>query len=251
VSVNNSLLPDNTALSQGYGGKFLQFQAAIRLQFPTFFLRGRYFRSHSAKPRFKVVIHDHKSNSYYFNPTNSFLTAVVLAGTYDIITAFSGSAYVVRENLNTLDNVEVSIDRDQANHVVTVSPTDENGEALVPIGTNTSSSYVEALMHNSSGLAKCCWEGEKFKTAGLVQKMYFSDVSSNYSFGYAINVQYGNLKSYTFDVELDSGITTSQSVQFSASDLKRVDFTYEIDSTVTKVFPLRGQHLSSKTTLLL
>jgi hypothetical protein len=140
--------------------------------------------------------------------------------------------------LNTLDNVEVSIDRDQANHVVTVSPTDENGEALVPIGTNTSSSYVEALMHNSSGISEVLLGGGKVQTAGLVQKMYFSDVSSNYSFGYAINVQYGNLKSYTFDVELDSGITSSQSVQFSASDLKRVDFTYEIDSTVTKVFPI-------------
>ena len=74
------------------------------------------------------------------------------------------------------------------------------------------------------GSAKSCWEGGKIQTPSLVQSMYFSDVSSSYSFGYAINVQYGNLRSYTFDVELDSGIIASQSLRFSASDLKRVDF---------------------------
>jgi len=238
VSVNNSLLPDNTALPQGYGGKILAISSGDTVAVPYVFFKGTVFQVSFSETPFQVVIHNQKNNSYCFNPANSFLTAVVPAGTYDIITAFSGSAYVVRENLNTLDNVEVSIDRDQANHVVTVSPTDENGEALLPVGTNTSSSYVEALMHNSSGISEVLLGGGKVQTAGLVQKMYFSDVSSNYSFGYAINVQYGNLKSYTFDVELDSGITTSQSVQFSASDLKRVDFKYEIDSTVTKVFPI-------------
>ncbi len=238
VSINNSLLPDNTTLPQGYSGKILAISNSDTVTVPYVFFKGTVFQVSFSETPFQVVIHDQKSNSYYFNPTNSFLTAVVPAGIYDIITAFSGSAYVVKENLNTRDNLEVSIDRDQANHAVTVSPTDENGEALVPVGTNTSCSYVEALMHTSSGISEVLLGGGKIQTASLVQTMYFSDVSSNYSFGYAINVQYGNLKSYTFDVELDSGITTSQSVQFSASDLKRVDFKYEIDSTITKVFPI-------------
>ncbi len=238
VSINNSLLPNNTLLYQGYGGQILAISNSDTVIVPYVFFKGTVFQVSFSETPFQVVIHDRKSNSYYFNPTNSFLTAVVPAGTYDIITAFSGSAYVIKENLNTLDNLEVSIDRQQANHVVTVSPTDENGETLIPVGTNTSCSYIEALMHNSSGISEVLLGGGKVQTASLVQTMYFSDVSSNYSFGYAINVQYGNLKSYTFDIELDSGITASQSVQFAASDLKRVDFKYEIDSTVTKVFPI-------------
>ena len=238
VSINNSLLPDNTLLPQGYGGKILAISNSDTVIVPYVFFKGNVFQISFSETPFQVVIHDRKSNSYYFNPTNSFLTAVVPAGTYDIITAFSGSAYVVKESLNTQDNLEVSIDRDQANHVITVLPTDENGEALVPVGTNTSSSYVEALMHNPSGISEVLLGGGDVQTTSLVQTMYFSDMSSNYSFGYAINVQYGNLKSYTYDVELDSGIAASQSIQFLASDLKRVDFTYEIDSTITKVFPI-------------
>jgi len=238
VSIHNSLLPDNTVLPQGYGGTILAISSADTITVPYVLFKGCVFQVSFSETPFQVVIHDQKTNSYYFNPTNSFLTAVVPSGTYDIITAFSGSTYVVKENLDTRDNVEISIDRSLADHVVTVSPTDENGEALVPVGTNTSCSYVEALMHSASGISEVLLGGGKVQTASLVQNMYFSDVSSNYSFGYAINVQYGNARSYTFDVELDSGIISSQSLQFSASDLKRVDFKYDIDSTVTKVFPI-------------
>ncbi len=250
VSLNNSMLPDNTLLPQGYNGKILAISSSDTITIPYVFFKGSVFQVSFSETPFQVVIHDQKSNSYYFNPTNSFLTAVVPAGTYDIITAFSGSAYVVKENLNTRDNLEISFDRSQANHIVTVSPTDENGETLVPAGTNTSCSYVEALMHNASGISEVLLGGGKIQTASLVQNMYFSDVSNNYSFGYAINVQYGNLKSYTFDVELDSGIISSQSVQFSAADLKRVDFKYDIDSTVTKVFPITWSTFVQETNVI-
>ena len=238
ISIDNSLLADNTALQQGYGGSILAISSNDTITVPYVFFKGCVFQVSFSETPFQVVIHDQKTNSFYFNPTNSFLTAVVPAGTYDILTAFSGSSYVLKENLNTRDNLTISIGRSLANHLVTVSPVDENGEALVPVGTNTSYSYVEALMHSASGISEVLLGGGKIQTPSLVQRMYFSDVSSNYSFGYAINVQYGNLKSYTFDVELDSGIIASQSVQFSASDLKRVDFKYDIDSTVTKVFPI-------------
>jgi subtilisin family serine protease len=238
VNIDNSLVPDNTIFSQGYGGKILAISTIDTVTIPYVFFKGTVFQVSFSETPFQVVIHDQKSNSYYFNPTNSFLTAVVPAGTYDIITAFSGSAYVIKENVNTRDDLDVSIDKAQANHTITVSPIDENGEPLVPVGTNTSSSCVEALMHNASGISEVLLGGGMVQTASLVQQMYFSDMSKNYSFGYAINIQFGNLKSYTFDVELDSGITSSQSLQFSASDLKKVDFTYEIDSAVTKVFPI-------------
>ena len=135
LSVDNSLLPDNTDLSQGYGGKILAVSNSDTVNIPYVFFKGTVFQLSFSETPFQVVIHDQKKNSYYFNPTNSFLSAVVPAGIYDIITAFSGSAYVVKENLNTRDNLEVAIDKAQANHAVTISPIDENGEALVPVGT--------------------------------------------------------------------------------------------------------------------
>jgi subtilisin family serine protease len=238
LSINNSQLPDNNVLPQGYSGTILAISNSDTVAVPYVFFKGSVFQLTFSETPFQVVIHDRKNNSYYFNPTNSFLTAVVPAGTYDIITAFSGSAYVVNESLNTQDDLNVAINKSQANHAITIVPTDEKGEALLPVGTNTSCSLVEALMHNASGISEVLLGGGMVQTASLVQEMYFSDVSSNYSFGYAINVQYGNLKSYTFDVEMDSGITSSQFIRFSAADLKRVDFTYEVDSTVTKVFPI-------------
>ncbi|HTY11919.1 MAG TPA: S8 family serine peptidase [Bacteroidota bacterium] len=238
ASVNNPSLPDNTALPQGYGGNILAVSSSDTVVIPFVFFKGNVFQISFSETPFQVVIHDHKSNAFYFNPVNSFLTAIVPAGTYDIVTSFSGSACVVKENLSTQDNLEVSVARSEADHAITISPVDENGDALVPAGTSSSCSYIEALMHTSSGISEVVLGGGKIQTASLVQELYFSDVSSNYSFGYTINVQYGNLKSYTFDVELDSGITTSQNIQFTASDLKKVDFKYEIDSSVTKVFPI-------------
>jgi hypothetical protein len=238
ASVNNSSLPDNTSLPQGYGGTILAVSSSDTVVIPFVFFKGNVFQISFSETPFQVVIHDRKANSYYFNPTNSFLSAIVPAGTYDIVTSFSGSACVVKENLNTQDGLEVSIARSDANHTITILPVDENGNALVSTGTSSSSSYIEALMHAASGISEVVLGGGKIQTASLAQVLYFSDVSSNYSFGYTINIQYGNLKSYTFDVELDTGITSSQNIQFSASDLKKVDFKYEIDSSVARVFPI-------------
>ncbi|MGA7160792.1 MAG: S8 family serine peptidase [Bacteroidota bacterium] len=236
--IDNSTLPDNTNLPQGYGGNILAVSNSDTVNIPYVFFKGTVFQLSFSETPFQVVIHDRKNNSYYFNPTNSFLSAVVPSGIYDIITAFSGSAYVVKENLNTQNDLELEIDKAEADHAITVLPIDENGQPLVPVGTNTSCSYVEALMHTASGVSEVLLGGGKIQTTSLAQEMYFSDVTSNYSFGYAINVQYGNQKSYTFDVELDTGITTSQNVQFAPSDLKRIDFKYDIDSTVTRAFPV-------------
>ncbi len=237
-TVNNSEWPDNSALSDGYGGKILVVSDNDTLNVPYVFFKGTVFQISLSETPLQVVIHDQKEKAYYFNPKSSFLTAIVPPGVYDIIAAFSGSAYVVKEKVNTRENLELTIKRGQANHVITISPINEIGLPLTPVGVNTSYCYAEALIHNSSGISEVVMGGGKVQTASLVQKKYFSPMSSEYSFGYALNVQFGNSKSYTFDVEMDSGIASSRSFEFAASDLKRVDFKYDIDSTTAKAFPI-------------
>ena len=63
-------------------------------------------------------------------------------------------------------------------------------------------------------------------------------MSSEYSYGFALNVQYGNAKSYTYDLSLDNGIAADTAVRFGASDIKKIDMKYEVDSGITRVFPL-------------
>ncbi len=237
-TVDNSKWLDNSSLSDGYGGKILVISDSDTLNVPYVFFKGTVFQISLSETPMQVVIQDQKENAYYFNPKSSFLTAIVPPGVYDIITAFSGSTYVVKEKVNTGKNLELTINRDQANHVITISPINEIGLPLIPVGVNTSYCYAEALIHNSSGISEVVMGGGKVQTESLIQKKYFSSLSSNYSFGYALNVQFGNSKSYTFDVGIDSGIDSSQSFQFAASDLKRVDFKYDIDSTTAKVFPI-------------
>lgn len=238
INVNNSSLPDNLSLSDGYGGKILAVSDNDTVTVPYIFFKGTVFRISLNETPIQVLIHDQKENAYYFNPKSSFLTAIVSPGVYDVITAFSGSAYVVKEKVNTAQNLELTIRRDQANHEITISPINENGLPLSSLRVNTSYCYAEALMHNSSGISEVVMGGGKVQTESLIQKKYFSSLSSNYAFGYALNVQFGNSKSYTFDVEMDSGIASSQSFRFAASDLKRIDFKYDIDSTTARAFPI-------------
>jgi hypothetical protein len=184
------------------------------------------------------VIHDQKKNAYYYNPAGTFLSAFVPTGVYDIIATFTGPAYVVKENINTNESADLTISRDQATHTIVVSPTDENETALATTGPHTTYSYVEALRHNTSGVSEVILGGGKVQTQTLDQKIFFSDMSSRYSFGYALNVQLGNSRSYTYDVELDTGITSSRTVTFAPSDFKRIEFKYDIDSTTPRVFPV-------------
>ena len=237
-TLDNSLWPDNVALSSGYGGTILVISDSETLRVPYVFFKGTVFQISLNETPLQVVIHDRKEKAYYFTPKSSFLTAVVPPGVYDIITSFSGSAYVVKENVSTRENFELTIKKDQANRMITISPINEAGLLLTPVGENTSYCYAEALIHNSSGISEVVMGGGKVQTASLVQKKYLSSVSSDYSFGYALNVQFGNSKSYTYDVEMDSGITASRSFQFVPSDLKRVDFKYDIDSTTARAFPI-------------
>ena len=237
LTVNNSLLSNNSVLTKGYEGKFLFISEDDTANIPYVFFKGAMFQIAFSETPVQVVIHDRKQKALYYTPSSPFLSAIVTPGLYDVMTAFSGSTYVVKENLNTADNPEITVARAEARNIIEVAPSDENGTALAPL-PGTTYSYVQALMHTGSGLSEIILGGGKVQSSSLVQKIYCSDLSPSYSFGYAVNIQYGNTRSYTYDVELDTGIAASKSMGFTPSDLKHVEFKYEIGPGITKVFPI-------------
>ena len=238
LNAQNNLLPDNTVLREGYSGKLYVLSDADTTVVPYVFFKGTLFQLSFSETPLEVLIHDSHKELHYFTPTSTFLSALLPSSVYDVVTIFSGSAYVVHEDIDTHGSIVLNVERREANHIVNIMPGDEHGNALVPAGTNTSYSSIEVLMNRQSGISDVFLGGGDARTASLVQKKYFSDVSNRYTFGYALNVQYGTPLSYTFDAELDSGIVTSQSLRFAPSDLKRIDFKYDIDSTTSRAFPI-------------
>ncbi|HTR82098.1 MAG TPA: S8 family serine peptidase [Bacteroidota bacterium] len=238
LSADNTVLPDNAVFPLGYGGNLLAISDADTLTIPYVFFKGSVFQISFNETPFQVLIHDGKKNAFYYNPSGTFLSAFVPPGTYDIVTTFTGSAYVVKENINTKDSLDFKVNRSQASHEVVVSPTDENDSAFVTAGSNMTYSYIEALRHTASGISEVTLGGGNVETQSLDQKMFFSDMSPRYSFGYALNIQMGNSRSYTYDVELDTGITSAHTVAFTSSDFKRIDFKYDVDSTTPRIFPV-------------
>ncbi len=238
LTADNSALPDNPVFPEGYSGNIFAVSNSDTLIVPYLFFKGSVFQISFNETPFQVVIHDQKSNVYYFNPTGTFLCAFVPPGVYDIVTAFTGSTYVVKEDVHPGDVPDLWISRDQATHDITVSPTDQNDTTLSTSGPHLTYSYVQALRHNRSGICEVILGGGNVETETLDQKIFFSDVSPRYSFGYALNVQLGNTSSYTYDVELDTGITTSRTVKFAPSDFKRIEFKYDVDPATPRIFPV-------------
>ena len=238
LNAENNFLPDNTALREGYSGKVSVLSDADTTVIPYVFFKGTLFQLSFSETPTQVLIHESGKEVYYVAPTSTFLTALLPSGLYDVVTVFSGSAYVVREGIDTHGSMVMNVERGEANHVVTIMPANERGNALEPAGTNTSYSSIEVLMHRQSGISVVSLGGGDVRTASLVQRKYFSNVSTRYAFGYALNIQYGTPLSYTFDAELDSGIVAAQSLSFASSDLKRIDFKYDIDSATSRAFPV-------------
>jgi len=238
LTADNSSLPDNSVFSDGYSGSIYAVSTSDTLIVPYLFFKGSVFQISFSETPFQVVIHDQKSNAYYFNPTGTFLSAFVPAGVYDIVTAFTGSAFVVKEDVVPGALPDIWISRDQAIHEVNIFPTDEDDIPLASAGPHLTCSYVQALRHTSSGISEVILGGGNVETETLDQRFFFSDLSARYSFGYALNVQRGNTESYTYDVELDSGIASDRTVRFAPSDLKRIDFKYDVDFTTPRIFPV-------------
>ncbi len=238
VTINNATVANNASLQDGNSGKIIAASDDDSIQIPFVVFKGPVLQMFFSETPMQVLIHNGADKSYYFSPQSNFLSAVLPSGRYDIVTSFYPSAFVVRENVNTDSTSAVVIDKNEAVNRVTILPTDENGNSLGMKDSHSTFSYLEAFMHNASGISQVFMGGGALVTSSAQQEIDFSPVSKNYSFGCSLNLQYGTSTSYTFDVTLDSGITTNRTFTFPPSDLKKIEFRYEIDSTVSRAFPV-------------
>ncbi len=250
VKTNNSLLSNNAVFSSGYTGKIVALSAVDTLQIPYAFFKGTILQLAFDETPWQVLIHDQKNKSYTFTPKSASLSAVIPSGVYDVVTAFFNSRYVVQENVNLATTHSLTINSSDAVNQITITPSDETGKVLGAVGSNSTFSCIEGLLYNTGAFSLIGMAGGTMQSSTMEQKKYFSSVSAKYSFGYALNMQYGNTKSYTFDLALDSGITSSKNISFAPKDLKRVEFKYSVDSTVKRIFPITWSAFVQKENLV-
>ncbi|MDE3058278.1 MAG: S8 family serine peptidase [Bacteroidota bacterium] len=238
AEINNGTTANNTSLQDGYSGKIIAFSSDDTIQIPFVVFKGPVLQLSFSETPMQVLIHNRSDRSYYYAPQSNFLSAILPSGDYDIVTAFYPSTFVVRENVQTDSTLTLAISKSEAVNRVIILPSDENNAPLGMKDSHSTFSYLEALMYNAGGISQVFMSGGPLTTSFAKQEIDFSPVSSNYSFGCSLDLQYGTSTSYTFDVVLDSGITTSTTFAFSASDLKKIEFNYEIDTSVTRAFPV-------------
>jgi hypothetical protein len=237
LTVDNTATPDNSSLSGGYRGFITARSQDDTLQIPYVFFKGNLMQLTFSETPFQILVHNQKGKSYSFAPLSASLTLAVPEDTYDVITTFFGPRFVIREDIVLRGATAVSISKDEAVHSVAIEPCDESGNLLTPSGSTTYS-YLEAVTHKATGICQLMMGGGNVMRANLKQERFFSPMSNRYAYGYGINVQYGNAKSYTFDAAIDSGISVPQKISFTPADMKHIDFRYDVDSSVVKIFPI-------------
>ncbi|MEW5797911.1 MAG: S8 family serine peptidase [Bacteroidota bacterium] len=236
VTTNNLFLSNNKQFSSGYIGKIYGFGENDTLTIPFTFFKGNILHLEFNETPWQVLIHNQKNNKIVSAPKTNTLSSVVEGGTYDIITSFFGSHYVVKENI-TVDGLSaVSVDKEEAANVITILPSDEKGNTL-SVSESGTYSFVEGILYKPAGFAYVGLGGGVMTSSNQRVK-YFSAMSDKYSFGYTVSFQYGTALTYTFETVLDSGITASRDIVFAGSDLKKIDMKYAVASSVQKIFPI-------------
>jgi subtilisin family serine protease len=236
LETNNLLLGNNSSFETGYTGSILA-AGSDTITIPFAFIKAPVLQLNFNEVPWTVLIHNKSNYTKTLSPKVNSQSLIIKDGTYNIVTSFYGSRYVVNENVVVNGKASLDIASTQAVYPVSFQPVNERGE-LLNMGTiKGTHSYLEAFVYQPTGFAIVGMGGGK-TTAYSIRPKYFSAVSKNYSFGFSITLQPNNRTSYTYDIILDSGITAATSIAFTAQDLKHVDVQYELASTVQRAFPV-------------
>ena len=237
LETNNLFLSNNSAFENGYSGKLLAVGSADTITIPFAFFKGPMLQIHFNEVPWLVLIHNRNNFSKTLSPKVNSLSLIVKEGTYDIVTSFYGSRYVVTEEITVAGKSAVDVTSTEAAFPVSFQPINEKGDQLNLGGLNGTYSYLEAFVHQPTGFAIVGMGGGK-TTAYSNRAKYFSKVSKNYTYGYSMTLQPNNHSSYTYDLIVDSGITSSRPIVFRSGDMKHIDVHYNLDATVQRAFPV-------------
>jgi subtilisin family serine protease len=245
LETNNLYLSNNSTFESGYSGKIIAVGTEDSVTVPFAFFKGPILQLHFNEVPWMVMVHNGSSFSKTFAPKVNSLSMIVKEGTYDIVTTFYGSRYVITEKIPVTGKSDLEITSSDALYPVTFQPINESGLATDLGKIGGTFSYLEALVYRPTGYSVVGMGGGK-TNAYSNRPRYFSRVSSNYQFGYSITLQPNNALSYTYDVILDSGITEEKRITFLPADLKHVEVKYSIDAGVQKAFPITWTNFIGK-----
>jgi subtilisin family serine protease len=235
----NSLLADNLAISDGYTGTITAVSALDTVRVPYTFFKGTMLQLQFSEAPCQVLIHNRKNKSYSYKPKSNNLSIVVPADTYDILSMFYPSTYVVRENVPTAGIVQLTIKSDEAKNSITLSPIDETGSPIAVGQAHQVFNSIEALVHIGSGVGWATPDCGPYQAAQSKNIVSISDVSSHYVFGYSLNILKDNTSTYTYDAVLDAGIASTVAITYAPAEAKLLDVRYDVDTVKThSVFPV-------------
>lgn len=236
VTTNNLFLSNNKRFSEGYTGKIFGIGENDTLTIPFTFFKGNVLHLEFNEVPWQVLLHNRRNFKTVSVPKTTTISYVVDEGSYDIVTSFFDSYYVIKENIPVDGLSSLSIGKDEAIHAVTILPVNEKGNRLEVSETGTYS-YVEGIMYKPTGVSYVGLGGGMM-TSPNARVKYFSPVSDLYSFGHTLSFQYGTALTYTFETVLDSGIRSSKKIEFIGSELKKIDMKYSVPPAVQKIFPV-------------
>lgn len=236
VSVNNLFLANGKNFSDGQWGSIVGISNDDTIRIPYTFFKGTVLQIEFSTVPWQVLVHDRSTFATTFVPKGNVTSVIVNDGIYDIVTSFFGSTYVVKEDISVSGRTSITIDRQEAKNTISIIPINEHGD-LFSSSTTGNYSYVEGIVHKSTGHSYVGLGGGLMNTFQSPVK-YISNCSDRYTFAYAVNVQQGTARTYTFDVALDSGITSSKEISFNGEELKKVEMKYTVTNPAEKVFPL-------------
>ncbi len=237
LTTNNLFLSDNKNFPDGYTGKIFGYGNTDTLSIPFTFFKGNILQLKFSEMPWQVVVHNQKNFSSTITPKTNNVSLVVNQGTYDVITSFYNSYYVVTENMPVSGQTEIPVDKDQAIYNISIIPSNERGDVIDPQNSQGTYHFLEGLVFKPKGFSFVGMSGGELSALSQ-QVKHFSPMSDKYSYGYSLHIQHNNTTSYTYDVALDSGITSSKTVSFLPTDLHKVEMKYESESPSQKLFPI-------------
>ncbi len=236
LEANNLMLGNSSTFESGYTGTLLA-AGTDTITIPYAFIKAPVMQLNFNEIPWTVLVHNNSSYAKTFSPKTAGFSFILPDGAYNVVTSFYGSRYVIKENVTVNGKAILDIASTQAVHPVTFQPVDRNGAKLDLAALKGTHSFLEALVYQPTGIAVVGMGGGK-TTAYTNRPKYFSSMSSSYTYGYSMTLQPSNAVSYTYDLVLDSGVTSAKNMVFTKDDMKHVDVKYDLSSGIQRAFPI-------------
>ncbi|MBX4190416.1 S8 family serine peptidase, partial [Candidatus Parcubacteria bacterium] len=220
---------DNGVLANGnYSGVLSLANASINLSSSLKFTKFYVLTISSPDNSGSLWVHNRSNEQYFINFTTNKVLYLSNPGPYDVVTTYSADssgryATVIKEGVDlSSGQATVNSNRSDANHLVKMQPSDENGN---PVSSSNTNNFWSATTYAPSKLG--------IATINTVPNLegFFSDMSSNYNHQdvFMPEVQ-PKSKLYHF-YGVFNGLNNDLTYTNTAQDLKKISL--QINSNIT------------------